>query len=90
MNNSILGLTIQRALIVTGTSVVWPFNFFTLIFILYKGCTEGELRLARGESSMAGRVEICFGNEWGTVCDAMWDATDAAVVCRQLRLETIG
>ena len=29
-------------------------------------------------------MEICLNNEWGTVCDEMWDATDAGVVCRQL------
>ena len=49
-----------------------------------KGCSEGEVRLAGGSSRIEGRVEICLNNEWGTVCDQMWDDIDAGVVCRQL------
>ena len=53
------------------------------------GCTEGETRLANG-TYFEGRIEICYNNEWGTVCDQMWDDTDAGVVCRQLGLATMG
>ena len=35
---------------------------------------------------MEGRLEICLNNEWGTVCNQMWNDTNAQVVCRQLGL----
>ena len=54
------------------------------------GCTEGEVRLVDGRNEEEGRVEICLSNEWGTVCNQMWDNTDASVVCRQLELRSIG
>ena len=50
-------------------------------------CTNGELRLAGGTSVYEGRVEVCVGSTWGTVCaDRFWDDKDASVVCRQLEL----
>ena len=53
-------------------------------------CTTGQLRLAAGNIANEGRVEICIGNVWGTVCDDSWSSNDATVVCRQLGYSTQG
>ena len=57
-------------------------------FIL-SGCMDGDVRLMNGTEPVSreigeGRVEICRGNDYGSVCDDRWDILDARVVCRQL------
>ncbi|XP_014002891.1 uncharacterized protein isoform X2 [Salmo salar] len=42
------------------------------------------IRLVRGDSDCAGRVELLQGEQWGTVCDEGWDLKDADVLCKEL------
>lgn len=43
-----------------------------------------DIRLVGGSSPSNGRVEVNFGEGWGTVCDDNWDDNEARVVCRML------
>ena len=47
-------------------------------------CPPGDIRLVGGTVIDEGRVELCYNNAWGTICDDGFDVNDANVVCRQL------
>ena len=52
--------------------------------IMYTGCTHGDIRLVGGSMISEGRVEVCFNDSWGTVCDDYWSTVDANVLCKQI------
>ena len=58
--------------------------------VIDNDCTDGEIQLTGGRSSLEGRVEMCYSGVWGTVCSDLWGVADAAVVCRQLGYSSSG
>ena len=43
-----------------------------------------KVRLADGNFSNEGRVEVYYQGKWGAICNQYWDAYDATVVCKML------
>lgn len=55
-----------------------------------KKCIDGEVKLVDGGSAVKGRVEVCLGGIWGTICNDRWTQENTAVVCGQLGLLSSG
>lgn len=54
-------------------------------------CENGDIQLVGGEDNFQGRVELCLGGRWGTVCrDDSWGTEEARVVCSQLGMDSEG
>ena len=50
---------------------------------------NGDVRLAGGQNSSEGRVEVCYEEVYGTVCSNGFSIQEASVVCRQLGYSAI-
>ena len=55
-------------------------------------CLNGVIRLIGGRIPSEGRVEVCLGGVWGTVChdERSWSLQSAEVVCGQLGYGHLG
>ena len=56
----------------------------------YTGETMYDLSYYDKDGLRVGRVEVCIGGTYGTVCDDGWDYQDASVICTQLNFSPYG
>ena len=65
--------------------MIWfIFVYFSIDPAPNKTCNDGDIRLSNGATDNEGRVEICFNEVWGSICDDSWDRREVSVVCREL------
>ena len=64
--------------------------FYPVIYCPTVLCDNGDIRLMGGSNIYEGRVEVCWNETWGTVCDGYWSTYDANVACRQLGFSPSG
>lgn len=88
----ILYLASQLAIFGGRHAQLWSTYF--IFFITQGECSDGDVRLVDSPEGRdyEGRLEICYGGKWGTVCNYHYRSNDntAKVVCAQLGLSLDG
>ena len=56
----------------------------------YMGTTNYDSSYYDKNGLRVGRVEICVGGRYGTICMDFWDNMDASVVCTQMGFSRYG
>ena len=57
----------------------------------YSNCTNGQMRLSGGETSLQGRVELCYNSIWYGVCADNYNIYNKpAVICGALGISHQG
>ena len=62
-------------------------NHILYVVATVQNCTDWDIRLVGGSSPSQGRVEVCYMNQWGTICSSYGQTVIPAfanVICRQL------
>ncbi len=65
-------------------------RFIKIITLCPDNCKEKEIRLVNGTSYREGRVEVCVGGRWGTVCGEGWTEKDAGHMCTRMGYPSTG
>ena len=73
----------------TKYSMAFHISLYIHTYIHTVICNNGDTRLVNGPTEMEGRVELCWREAWGTVCDRDWGLNDGKVVCRQLGFSSL-
>lgn len=49
-------------------------------------CTENDFRLVGGTNT-SGRIEVCVGGLWGSICGDSFDDKTAVMICEKIGLK---